>query len=107
VPSRRAQGTPGDAWSDKLDIVGWGTGLSGSVGTAIKEYRVEAGFGDISRARSGNSAALSGYMGKSDTVDGAVAAFSLAYADQNERDHAALRRAVDQGKVKAVFEEER
>ena len=44
----------------------------------------------LSHARSGNSATLSGYMGKSDAFDRAIAAFSLAYADQNERDHAAL-----------------
>jgi hypothetical protein len=33
-----------------------------------------------------------------------VAAFSVAYADQNEKDHAALDRAVRRGKVKAAFE---
>jgi uncharacterized protein (DUF2252 family) len=59
----------------------------------------------LSHARSGCSATLSGYMGKSDTFDRAMAAFSLAYADQNEKDHAALDRAVRKGKVKAVFEE--
>ncbi|PWB78893.1 MAG: DUF2252 domain-containing protein, partial [Holophagae bacterium] len=47
----------------------------------------------------------SGYMGKSDAFDRAIAAFSVAYADQNEKDHAALERAVRKGKVKAVFEE--
>ena len=46
-------------------------------------------------------------MGKSDAFDRAIAAFSLAYADQNEKDHAALARAVRSGKVKAVFEEDR
>jgi hypothetical protein len=46
-------------------------------------------------------------MGKSDTFDQAIATFSMAYADQNEKDHAALERAVRAGKVKAVFEEER
>lgn len=61
----------------------------------------------IAHARSGNSALLSGYMGKSDTFDQAIASFSMAYADQNEKDHAALKRAIKQGKVKAVFEEER
>ena len=61
----------------------------------------------LSHARSGNSAMLSGYMGKSDAFDRAIAAFSVAYADQNEKDHAALDRAVRKGKVKAVFEEER
>jgi uncharacterized protein (DUF2252 family) len=59
----------------------------------------------LSHARSGFPAMLSGYMGKSDTFDRAIVAFSMAYADQNEKDHAALERAVRKGKVKAVFEE--
>ena len=46
-------------------------------------------------------------MGKSDAMDQAIAAFSKAYADQNEKDHAALDRAIRTGKVKAVFEENR
>jgi uncharacterized protein (DUF2252 family) len=58
----------------------------------------------LSHARSGSAATLSGYMGKSDTFDRAIAAFSLTYADQNEKDHAALDRAVRRGTVKAVFE---
>jgi hypothetical protein len=45
---------------------------------------------------------LSGYMGKSDVLDEAIASFSMAYADQNEKDHAALDRAVRSGRVKAV-----
>jgi hypothetical protein len=48
---------------------------------------------------------LSGYMGKGDAFDRAIAAFSMAYADQNERDHTALARAVRQGKVPAVVEQ--
>ena len=58
----------------------------------------------LSHARSGCSVTLSGYMGKSDVFDKAIAAFSVAYADQNEKDHAALDRAVRSGKVEAVFE---
>jgi uncharacterized protein (DUF2252 family) len=61
----------------------------------------------LSHARSGSASMLSGYMGRSDVFDKAIAAFSMAYADQNEKDHAALERAVRQGKVKAVFEEVR
>ena len=61
----------------------------------------------LSHARSGSSVTLSGYMGKSDGFDRAIADFSAAYADQNERDHAAFARAVRKGKVKAVFEVER
>jgi uncharacterized protein (DUF2252 family) len=59
----------------------------------------------LSHARSGSAAMLSGYMGKSDVLDEAIATFSIGYADQNEKDHAALERAVRSGKVKAVFEE--
>jgi hypothetical protein len=61
----------------------------------------------LSHARSGKSAVLSGYMGKSDALDQAIAAFSVAYADQNERDHAALDRAIRKGQVQAVVEKER
>ena len=61
----------------------------------------------LSHARSGCSVTLSGYMGKGDAFDQALAAFSVAYADQNEKDHAALERAVRKGRVKAVFEEVR
>ncbi len=41
-------------------------------------------------ARSGDAAMISGYMGKSDAFDQAIAAFATSYADQTERDHAAL-----------------
>ena len=58
----------------------------------------------LSHARSGDAAMISGYLGKGDSFDKAIAAFSIAYADQNEKDHAALKRAIRAGKVKAVFE---
>lgn len=60
----------------------------------------------LSHARSGSPSMISGYMGKSDVFDKAIASFSRAYADQNEQDHAALAHAVRTGKVKAVFEKE-
>jgi uncharacterized protein (DUF2252 family) len=58
----------------------------------------------LSHARSGDAALLSGYMGKSDTFDNALADFSFAYADQNEKDHASLKNAISVGKIEAVFE---
>ena len=61
----------------------------------------------LSHARSGPVALRAGYMGKSDTFDRSLAAFAKTYADQNERDHDALRRAVRRGKVEAVIEEAR
>jgi len=59
----------------------------------------------LSHSRSGDAAMLSGYMGTSDTFDRAIASFSLAYADQNEKDYAALKRAIKEGKLEAQYEE--
>jgi len=59
----------------------------------------------LCHARSGQSTLLSGYMGKSDAFDEAIASFSAGYANQNVKDHKALDRAIRSGKVKAVFEE--
>ena len=56
----------------------------------------------LSHARSGDAAMISGYLGKSDAFDKAIAAFSVAYADQNEKDHTVLKRAIRDGKVKAA-----
>jgi uncharacterized protein (DUF2252 family) len=50
-------------------------------------------------ARSGDPIEIAGYLGRSDTFDGALAAFAEAYADQNERDHAALERAASDGRI--------
>ena len=52
-------------------------------------------------ARSGEPAAISGYLGKSDRFDRAIAAFAVAYADQVERDHECLTTAVREGKLEA------
>jgi uncharacterized protein (DUF2252 family) len=60
----------------------------------------------LAHARSGSLVVLSGYMGKSDAFDKAIASFSFAYADQNEKDHNALMSAIKAGKVEARFEEE-
>jgi uncharacterized protein (DUF2252 family) len=52
-------------------------------------------------ARSGDAAKISGYLGNSDTFDKAIVDFAEAYADQTERDHAALSSAVKSGRVNA------
>jgi len=59
----------------------------------------------LSHARSGDSALLSGYMGSSDTFDEAIAGFSLAYADQNEKDHTNFKKAIKSGRIVAEYEE--
>jgi uncharacterized protein (DUF2252 family) len=50
-------------------------------------------------ARSGDRVQIAAYLGKSERFDGAIAEFARAYADQIERDHAALCAAVKSGKV--------
>jgi uncharacterized protein (DUF2252 family) len=55
-------------------------------------------------AKSGDAALISGYLGKSDDFDQAIGKFALAYADQNEKDHAALVAAVKSGRIEAFVE---
>jgi hypothetical protein len=50
-------------------------------------------------ARSGDAAAIASYLGTSDRFDHAMASFAETYADQNERDYATLKLAVDSGKI--------
>ncbi len=52
-------------------------------------------------ARSGDRIAIASYMGGSDAFDRAILAFSEAYAEQNERDFAALAAAIASGSVLA------
>jgi uncharacterized protein (DUF2252 family) len=50
-------------------------------------------------ARSGDRVQIAGYLGKSERFDVAIADFAKEYADQTERDHAALCAAVKSGRV--------
>jgi uncharacterized protein (DUF2252 family) len=52
-------------------------------------------------ARSGNRIAIAAYLGSGPAFERAVGAFARAYADQNERDHAALVEAIGSGRVTA------
>ncbi len=53
-------------------------------------------------ARSGDSVQIAGYLGSSEAFDRAIAEFAEVYADQNERDHAALVDAIASGHVRAL-----
>jgi uncharacterized protein (DUF2252 family) len=50
-------------------------------------------------ARSGDRIAIAAYLGSGKAFDRAVAAFAEMYADQNERDHAALENAARAGRI--------
>jgi uncharacterized protein (DUF2252 family) len=51
------------------------------------------------------SATISGYLGTSDQFDEAMGDFAVAYANQAERDHAALKAAVRKGRI-IVYQEQ-
>ena len=57
--------------------------------------------------RAGHPWLICGYLGSSDAVDEAMGDFAVAYADQTERDHAALKAAVSAGTIKVEIEEDR
>ena len=75
--------------------------------TTMVQYAGVCGY-TLARAhaRSGDSALISGYLGKSDTFDKAVATFAAAYADQSEHDHAVLMKAVRRGDLEVETEPE-
>ena len=52
-------------------------------------------------ARTGDPALIAGYLGKTAEFDQALAGFAVAYADQTERDYAALTQAINDGRVVA------
>jgi uncharacterized protein (DUF2252 family) len=55
-------------------------------------------------ARTGEPAVIGGYLGNSDKFDKAIAAFSIAYANQTERDYELLKRAARKGELEVVME---
>jgi hypothetical protein len=55
-------------------------------------------------ARSGDAAAISGYLGAGDQFDRAIVSFADGYADQTVEDHAALQQAVADGRIEAVID---
>lgn len=58
----------------------------------------------LAHAKSGDPAMIAGYCGKSEELDEAMAAFANAYADQTERDHAALVKAAKSGRLSVAKE---
>lgn len=56
-------------------------------------------------ARSGDSALIAGYLGKSDRFERAIQKFAVAYAEQTERDYQTLVAAVKSGRIVATKED--
>jgi uncharacterized protein (DUF2252 family) len=69
-------------------------------GLGLREYAHLCGW-TLARAhaRSGDSAAIAGYLGKGDTFDKALVRFAALYADQAEHDYVTFRAAAEAGKI--------
>jgi uncharacterized protein (DUF2252 family) len=102
VKEQQADGRPRDFYVRQLRD--W----KGSVDVAAMTPEGLAGYGRLcgatlarAHARSGDRIAIASYLGSGRSFDQALLAFSAAYADQNERDHAALAAAAAAGRVTA------
>jgi uncharacterized protein (DUF2252 family) len=78
----------------------------GSATVDVMEPKTMAGYAQLcgatlarAHARSGDSVAISSYLGRTDAFDQALATFAELYADQNERDYEALKAAAQSGRV--------
>jgi uncharacterized protein (DUF2252 family) len=82
-----------------------GVAVEGMNASSLTDYAEACGWA-LARghAKSGDAAAIAGYLGTGDTFDLAAAAFAVAYADQTERDHAAMMEAVRAGRLVAQVE---
>jgi len=105
-------------------FLGWVTGPKGrqfyirqlrdaKLGALVETFDAEmlAIYADLcgwalarAHAKAGDPWTISGYLGKSGAFDVAMGKFALSYADQAERDHAALKAAVGAGKVEVLLE---
>jgi uncharacterized protein (DUF2252 family) len=79
--------------------------LEGMSASQLIEYAEMCGWA-LARghAKSGDPALVSGYLGRGDSFDRAVAVFASTYADQIERDHAAMVQAIRSGRLVAETE---
>jgi hypothetical protein len=71
-----------DDWLEYVDLCGWALARA--------------------HARTGDPACIAGYLGKSSAFDEAIGKFAVAYADQTERDHATLLKAIRAGRIRAA-----
>ena len=105
-------------------FLGWVTGTKGrhfyirqlrdvKLGALVETFDAEllTLYGELcgwalarAHARAGDPWTISGYLGKNDVFDVAMGKFALAYADQAEQDHAALKAAVRAGTVEVNLE---
>ncbi len=66
----------------------------------VQEYSMLCGWAlALAHSKSGDAAMISGYAGKSDALDDALATFAFAYADQTESDYQSLKKAAKEKRI--------
>lgn len=71
----------------------------GRLGSSIEHVRPRASR--LGHHPAGDRIAIAAYLGRKDTFEQAVADFSNAYADRNDKDHAKQLAAIKDGRVEA------
>jgi uncharacterized protein (DUF2252 family) len=87
---RQLKDKKGSFKMQKLDYKGMGTYLAVCATCLARAH-----------ARTGDASVIIGYMGSGAVFDEAIGDFSVAYADQTERDYQTLLEAVDTGRIVA------
>ena len=84
---------------------GWTSGSRSTTSSWVNRPGTLCGWALAhAHARSGDPAMIAGYLGRGAAFDEALATFGEHYADQNESDYAALKAAVEKGKIEAFVE---
>jgi uncharacterized protein (DUF2252 family) len=83
-------------WKASADLTSMTPPVLGAYGEICARVLARA------HARSGDRIAISAYVGRGRVFDESLASFAAAYADQNERDHAALVAAIARGSITAA-----
>jgi uncharacterized protein (DUF2252 family) len=91
-----------DYYARQLRDMKWSAEVEGMDPVLFTAY-VELCATTLARAhaRTGDPARIAGYLGNRNVFDQAIASFAETYADQAERDHAALLAAIKDGRVQA------
>jgi uncharacterized protein (DUF2252 family) len=91
-----------DYYARQLRDMKWSAEVEGMDLTLFTGY-VEVCAATLARAhaRTSDPSQISGYLGNRGTFDQAIASFAEVYADQAERDHAALLTTIREGRVQA------
>jgi uncharacterized protein (DUF2252 family) len=70
---------------------------------ALREYGEFCGWALASgHARSGDAAAIAGYLGRGDVFDKGLVRFAFHYADQTQRDYEAFVHGIESGRIPAA-----